>query len=126
MTRSVLASELYAIVHRFDVRAVLKSIIESILKHSVPMTLCTDLKSLYDCLVKLGTIKKKRLMVDIMYLRQSYKKREIMEIKWTDGDSNPADAMTKAKPCHVLQELINTNTVSMKASGWVEWGADKD
>ena len=47
-----------------------------------------------------------------------------MEIKWIDGDSNPADAMTKAEPCHALQELVNTNTVNMKASGWVERGAD--
>ena len=62
------------------------------------------------------------ILVDIMCLRQSYERREIMEIRWIDGDSNPADAMTKAKPCHALQELINTNTVNMKTSGWVERG----
>ncbi len=122
ITRSVLASELYAMVHGFDVGAVLKSTMECVLEQSVPMILCTDSKSLYDCLVKLGTTQEKRLMVDIMCLRQSYERREIMEIRWIDGDSNPADAMTKAKPCHALQELINTNTVNMKTSGWVERG----
>ncbi len=126
MTRSVLASELYAMVHGFDVGAVLKSTIESILKQCLPMIFCTDSKSLYDCLVKLGTTQEKRLMVDIICFRQSYKRRKIIEIKWIDDDSNPADAMTKAKPCHALQELINTNTISMKASGWVERGADTD
>ncbi len=117
VTKSVLASELYAMVHRFDVGALLKSTIGRILKQSVPMILCTDSKSLYNCLVKLSTTQEKRLMVDIMCLRQSYERQEIMEIKWIDGDSNPADAMTKTKPCHALQEVINTNTVSMKASG---------
>ena len=109
ITRSVLASELYAMVHGFDVGAVLKSTMECVLEQSVPMILCTDSKSLYDCLVKLGTTQEKRLMVDIMCLRQFYERREIMEIRWIDSDSNPADAMTKAKPCHALQELINTH-----------------
>ncbi len=81
---------------------------------------------LYDCLVKLGTTPEKHLMVDIMCLQQSYERREIMEIKWIDGNSKPSDAMKKAKPCHALQELINTNIVSMKASGWVERGVDID
>ena len=76
VTRSVLASELYAMVHGFDVGAVLKSTIEGILKLPIPMILCTDSKSLYDCLVKLGTTQEKRLMVDIMCLRQSYERRE--------------------------------------------------
>ena len=38
-------------------------------------------------------------MVDLMYLQQLYKRREIVEIKWIDGGSNPIDAMTKSKPC---------------------------
>ena len=65
-------------VHGFDVGAVLKSTIECVLAQSVPMILCTDSKSLYDCLVKLGTTQEKRLMVDIMCLRQSYERREII------------------------------------------------
>ena len=32
----------------------------------IPMIVCTDLYSLYKCLVKLSTTKKKRLMIDIM------------------------------------------------------------
>lgn len=68
ITRSVLVSELYAIVYGFDIEAVLKLIMKFVLKQSVLMIFCTDLKSLYDCLVKLGTTQEKRLMVDIMCL----------------------------------------------------------
>jgi hypothetical protein len=34
-----------------------------------PIVVCTDLYSLYECLVKLSTIEEKRLMIDIMALR---------------------------------------------------------
>ena len=120
VTRSVLALELYAMVHGFDSGAVIKATVEKILSTTVPMTICTDSKSLYECLVKLGSTQEKRLMIDVMCLRQSYEKREIMEIKWIDGGSNPADAMTKSNPCRALQQLIDTNTVNLSVTGWVE------
>ena len=120
VTRSVLASELYAMAHGFDIGAAIKSTIEAILRIQLPLILCTDSKSLYDCLVKLGTTSEKRLMVDIMCLRQSYERREITEVKWIDRNSNPADAMTKGKPCPALTALIDTNTIDIKANKWVE------
>lgn len=55
IARSVLASELYAMPHGFDVGAVIKSSVEKFLDILLPMVVCTDSKSLYDCLVKLGT-----------------------------------------------------------------------
>ncbi|XP_044714408.1 uncharacterized protein HRG_12035 [Hirsutella rhossiliensis] len=54
--------------------------------------------SLYECLVKLGTTTEKRLMIDIMALRQAYEQREITNIRWINGADNPADAMTKLSP----------------------------
>jgi hypothetical protein len=39
-----------------------------------------DSRLLYDCLVRLSIIDKKRLMIDIMSLREVYKKKEIFEI----------------------------------------------
>ena len=42
--------------------------------------MCINSKSLYDYLIKLKTIQEKRLMINILYLRQSYKRREIIEI----------------------------------------------
>lgn len=121
VTRSILASELYAVAHGFDTAIVLKSTIEKILqRNNLPLILCTDSKSLYDCLVKLGTTQEKRLMVDLMCIHQSYERRQITEIRWIDGKSNPADAMTKGHPCSALTRLIDTNMINITPFGWVE------
>jgi hypothetical protein len=120
--RSVLAAKLYAMIKNFDVEAIIKSIIEHILKlkNSLSLILLTDSKSLYDCLVKLDTIAEKRLMIDLMCLRQSYERREIAEIKWIDENINSADAMTKSKLCNVLIKLIDTNIIELKITEWVK------
>jgi hypothetical protein len=120
VTRSVLASELYGMAHGFDHAAVIKATIEKILQITLPLVVCTDSKSLYECLVKLGSTQEKRLMVDLMCLRQSYERRMITEIKWIDGESNPADAMTKTKACQALKDLIDTNKIDLSAKQWVE------
>ena len=65
-------------------------------------------------------------MVDLMCLQQLYERREIAEIKWIDGGSNPIDAITKLKPCQVLKDLIDTNTVKLQVTEWVERTGDKE
>ena len=68
ITRSVLASELYVMTHRFDIGTAIKSTVDRILEINLPLVLCTDSKSLYNCLVKLGTTQEKRLMINVLCL----------------------------------------------------------
>jgi hypothetical protein len=98
----VLALELYGIAHGYDIGATIKSMVDKVLQTNLLLVLCTDSKSLYDCLVRLGTTAEKRLMVDVMCLRQAYKRRQIIEVKWIKGEANPTNAMTKGKPCVAL------------------------
>jgi len=51
------------------IRTTLKIIIDQLKLPIIPIIMCTDLYSLYKCLVKLGTTKEKRLIIDIMALR---------------------------------------------------------
>jgi hypothetical protein len=120
VTRSVLASELYGMAHGFDIGVAIKATIDKILQINLPLVICTDSKSLYDCLVRLGITQEKRLMIDVMCLRQAYERRLITEVKWIDGEANPADAMTKGKPCPALTQLIDSNQIDLQAVGWVE------
>jgi hypothetical protein len=105
----------------FDIAGAIKATTDKILAINLPLVLCTDSKSLYDCLVKLGTTQEKRLMVDVLCLRQSYERREIAEVKWIAGNSNPADALTKGKGVSgALKQLLDTNRVKLEAVEWVE------
>ena len=63
-----MVSELYGMVYGFDMGASVKSIIEKLLGIDLPLVICTDSKSLYECLVKLGTIQEKCLIIDVIYL----------------------------------------------------------
>jgi hypothetical protein len=124
VTRSVLASEIYGMVNGADMAIAIGTTLEMITSRlaltSIPIVACTDSYSLYECLVKLGTTKEKRLMIDIMGLRQSYERRELLEIRWISGSDNPADSMTKATPNRALSTLIDTNRLTVRVEGWVK------
>ncbi len=51
-----------------------------------------------------------------MCLQQSYERREITEIKWIRGGTNPADVMTKSKPCLALKLLVDTNKLNLQVA----------
>jgi hypothetical protein len=124
VTRSVLASEIYGMVSGVDMAYALGSTIKMITQQldlpTIPIVVCTDSYSLYECLVKLGTTKEKRLMIDVMAIRQSYEQRELQEIRWINGADNPADAMTKMNPNKALETFVNTNEVTVRVEGWVK------
>jgi hypothetical protein len=124
VTRSVLASEIYGMVNGFDmgttIATTLRMVTERLGLLVILLVVCTDSYSLYECLVKLGTTKEKRLMIDIMALRQSYERREIAEIRWINGEDNPADAFTKLSPNRALARLIDSNELMVRVEGWVQ------
>ena len=68
----MLALEIYGIVSGVDIviaiRTTLKIIIDRLELPIIPIIVYTDLYSLYKYLVKLSTIKEKRLIIDIMAL----------------------------------------------------------
>lgn len=124
VTRSVLASELYGMVTGFDnaiaLSTTLQQITQTLQLPRIPVIVCTDSRSLYECLVKLGTTHEKRLMIDIMSLRESYENREIAEVRWINGKDNPADACTKKTPNTALERLVSTNQLSIKIEAFVD------
>ena len=61
-------------------------------------------------------------MIDIICLRQAYKRREIVKVKWIKGELNLVNAMTKSnfKSLNAFKRLIDTNTLQLKAEKGVE------
>jgi hypothetical protein len=54
-------------------------------------------------------------MIDVIYLHQSYKRREITECRWIEGTLNPANTITKKAPYAALKRLIDENKVSTES-----------
>ena len=59
-------------------------------------------------------------MVDLIYLCQLYKYREIAKIKQIEGNTNLANFITKSKVYNALKQLINTNKVNISVIKWVK------
>jgi hypothetical protein len=97
VTRSVLAIELFAMIYDFDVDSMLKAIFTKMLDVVIFLILATNSKFLYDCFIRLRTTIEKRLMINVMILRQCYERREIIEMKWMHETNNSIDFMTKIK-----------------------------
>ena len=110
-------------VNGFDLGFVIKQTLATICKRidlpKIPLILCTNSYLLYQCLVQLETTSEKRLMIDIMALRQSYEGQEIDKIRWICGEDNPANAMTKASPNSALERIISTNKATIRLERWV-------
>jgi hypothetical protein len=85
ITRSVLASKIYAIAYSVNIaiaiRSTLNVIIDCLSLLYVLITVCTDLLSLYKCLVKLSTTKEKRLIIDIIALQEAYERGKLKDIR---------------------------------------------
>lgn len=104
-------------IQGFDIEVVIQSIIEEILNIKLlSMIIYTNSQLLYNYLMKLSSIQEKRLMVNLICLQQLYEKRKIMENRQIDGNSNPINTMTKAKPCAALKKLIDTNIISLNTT----------
>jgi hypothetical protein len=65
----------------FAIGSTLTIIIKQLGLLIIPIIVYTDSYSFYECLVKLGIIKEKRLIIDIMVIRESYENRELFEIR---------------------------------------------
>ena len=58
--------------HGFNMGALVKSIINRALEIELLLVIYMDSKLLYKCLVKLGTTREKRLIINVICLRQAY------------------------------------------------------
>jgi hypothetical protein len=78
ITRSVFAFEVYAIAHGVDIAIAIGSTVNKIINRlrlpKTPIIICTNSLYLYECFMKLETTKEKRLIIDILALRQTYER----------------------------------------------------
>ena len=84
VTKSVLILEVYRIVRGVNIAIAINTTIKIVTNQLrlplTPIIICTDSYLLYKCLVKLKTTKEKRLIIDIIAIRQLYKRKELIKI----------------------------------------------
>jgi hypothetical protein len=91
----VLGSESVAFEDGFDAAYSLKHDLQTILKRSVDKLMYTDRLSLFDVITKSSTTAEKRLMIDLVVVREAYDRMEIAQLAFLRTNWNPADALTK-------------------------------
>jgi hypothetical protein len=101
----------------FSITATINLILRQLNVPLLPLVVYIDSYSLYECIVKLGITREKRLMINIIALREMYERRELVDMRWISGLSNPADAMTKASLNQALRDLVNTNCLDVTVEG---------
>ena len=121
VTRSVMAAELLALVHGFDIAYVLQQMLQDILGKSIPIDGYLDSRTVFNVIAKNGPTLEKRLQIDAFALRESHSKGELRSLAWIDGKENAADGLTKGliDDNHPLWKLMITNRLSLKPQGWV-------
>jgi hypothetical protein len=117
---NVFAAKLYTLAHDFDINTALKITFLNTFDYFILLMLCIDSKSLYNCLIRLDTTQKKRLMIDIMSLHQWYERRKIIELKWSNKINNSIYSMIKTKSSTVVKTLIDINTMNFDPIEWIK------
>jgi hypothetical protein len=81
----MLALEIYSIIRGVNIAIIISTMIKMITKQlgfsQTLIVVCTNSYLLYECLVKLGITQEKRLIINIIILRQLYEQRKITEIR---------------------------------------------
>lgn len=121
VTRSVMASEIHALVIGFDNAFALNHLAQEVLNRKIILDAYVDSRTLFDVIARDGRTSEKRLQIDIHALRQSYSQGELQQLGWIPSELNPADALSKTivKPTETpLWKLMRTNNLELDPIGW--------
>jgi pyruvate formate-lyase activating enzyme-like uncharacterized protein len=64
--------------------------------------------------MKLRITKEKRLIINIIVIRQTYEKRELFEICYINKQDNPIDTITKLLSNKTLEKFVNMNELTIR------------
>jgi hypothetical protein len=118
ITWSNLVSKICKIINSLDlvyiIAATLKIIIDQRNLPEIPIIFYIDSKFLYKYIIKLGITKEKHLIINIIAIRQTYKKKELFEICYINKQDNPIDTIIKLLLNKILEKFININELIIR------------
>lgn len=122
IARSVMAAEIFALVHGFDQAYVVQSMMNDITGSLIPIDAYIDSKTAFNVVVKHAPTLEKRLQIDVNGIRQSFGRGDLRNVTWISGNTNIADGLTKGliNSDHVLWKLLTHNSLPVQRHGWVQ------
>lgn len=119
VTRSVLASEHFALVDGYDCAEAIGDQVSEILGMQVPVWNAVDSRTLFNVVMKVGNVSEHRLMIDVAELRQKHVLQKLA-LFWIPSDDNCVDPFTKPTGSQrALDELLR-GRLSLNPNAWVE------
>jgi hypothetical protein len=97
----------------------LKHDLQTILKRNVEILTYTDSLSLFDVITQSSTTAEKRLVIDLVVVREAYDRMEIAQLAFLRTNWNPADALTKVSRNTYLETIMSTGTIDHPVAQWV-------
>lgn len=88
ITGSVMAAEVHALILGFDQAYTARDLLTEITWKHLDITGHVYNKTLFDVVSKEGTTAKKRLLIDIWALKESYSRGKLKRLSWLPGKSN--------------------------------------
>ena len=120
VVRSIMAGEMYAFVLGFDRAFIIKHDFQEMLGKSIPITMLTDSKQVFDSMTKSKPTTERRLMIDLHATKDSYDKFEITNVALIRTDQNLADSLTKDTTSRRLLHVMHSGKDNVTVSQWVE------
>lgn len=120
VTRSIMASEIHALVLGFSFSFIVESLLEDVTGRRAPIEANVDSTTVCNVFTKDGRTTEVRQKIYIATLHDSYEKGELARLGWIPGTMNPVDALTKAqvRRTHPLLTLMDTTTINLEPVNW--------
>jgi hypothetical protein len=121
VTRSDLASEMFALVEAFDVACALAQQLQEIMGQKPDVWNVIESQTVYNIVVRFGNMTEKRLAVDASMLREAHMKKAMTRLLWVPSRENAADVMTKPNVRNeVFDALIVRNELLLNPTAWID------
>lgn len=107
--RSTFSAEVLSLMAGIDHAILISKILSQLVQIEVPLDVKTDCNSIVDHLYSLNPkVTEKRLLIDILIIRQAIQAKEIRNVSWICTKSQLADSLTKSMWPVTLLEFIRT------------------
>jgi hypothetical protein len=111
IVRFVLRAEMLAFSEGFDRAFAIRHELKSLLSSTVPISVLTDSKGLFDVIVESSSTQERRLMIDVAAAKQAYDCKDTSDIGFIRSPFNIAEGFTKPGICSALVDCLKT--------GWI-------